>query len=162
MSEIIGVLIHGGKEARGAIDAAQARVDKATIAAIRANQRIIKAAVRKNLTGAPRWNYRGKSRIYDQPVKVDGAPRHSPRGGPPGLMTGALRKGVGGVRRPTGRPNGDLVGGVGVGGKTNNFKKRVFEAKFPYFRPAVEAVEPRLGPTYNRAWGKAVERMGGL
>jgi hypothetical protein len=41
-------------------------------------------------------------------------------------------------------------------------KKRPLEAKFPYFRPAVEAVEPTMLANYEKGWAAAVDRMGGI
>jgi hypothetical protein len=36
------------------------------------------------------------------------------------------------------------------------------EAKFPYFRPAVEAVEPTMLANYEKGWDAAISRIGGL
>lgn len=165
---MIEAFIKGGKAFNDAIDGTQRRVDKATVAAIRSNQRLIKNAVRKNLTGPPRWNSRGSSEIYPTPVTVDG-PKHAPRSGPPGLFTGVLRNGVGGVRRPKVMPNGDIVGGVGISHgpkargvmKTNNFKLHL-EATNPFFKPGVDSVQSQMGPTFDKAWSQAVDRIGGI
>jgi hypothetical protein len=158
---IVGVFTKGFKDWDKATTEIERNVDKATLGALRENQRILKAAVRKNLSGRPRWTQRGASRATGEAVKVEG-PRHSPRDGGPGQLTGLLRKGVGGVRRPRHMGN-DLVGGVGVkGSPVNNFKKRTLEAKYPYFRPAVEATEPKMAAAFNKGWDKAINKMGGI
>ena len=75
-------------------------------------------------------------------------------------MTGVLYAGVGSA---TPRIVGNTwVGGVGIGAAPNNVKKRPLEAKFPYFRPAVEAVEPTMLANYEKGWDAAISRMGGI
>ena len=161
MPPLVQALVHGRDRFNAATHETELRVDKATISALRANQRIIKAAVKKNLKGPPRWNQRGKSSVYKTEFKVMNMGRNEPRSGPPGLFSGILYGGVGGVKRPK-KIVGVWVGGVGVGGKLNNFKKSTLEAKYPYFAPAVKSVEPRMPGTYEKAWARAVNKQGGL
>jgi len=75
-------------------------------------------------------------------------------------MTGVLYAGVG-SKKP--RLVGNTwTGGVGIGAAPNNVKKRPLEAKFPYFRPAVEATEPQMLANYEKGWDAAISRMGGI
>ena len=141
-------------------EAIQTRVEKATWFAVKENQRILKLAIRRNLRGKPRWNQRGASGSIPG-FKVPG-PRHAPRSGGPGRFTGDLYRGVGGKKRPLFEPGGTVVGGVGVGGKINNLKKGTLEKKFPYFKPAVEATEPKMAQAYQKGWDKAINKMGGI
>ena len=75
-------------------------------------------------------------------------------------MTGVLYAGVGARRRPR-FETGTWVGGVGIGAMPNNVKKGVLEARFPYFLPAVKKIEPIMAATFEKAWEKAVTKMGG-
>jgi len=156
----IQILIKGAKRVVKETEEIEARVDKATWFAVKENQRILKLAIRRRLRGAPRWNQRGA--IGQAPaVKVAG-PRHAPRSGGPGRMSGILYKGVGGKKRPLMRPGGVVVGGVGIGGAINNFKKGKLEEQFPFFKPAVEETEPKMAKGYEKGWNKAVNKMGGF
>ena len=161
----ITAIMTGVKEFKNVTTEIQHNVDKATIGAVRENQRILKLAIRKNLNGAPRSNWRGKMfkgrEVYQHSIYRPDQPASSPRGGGPGKFTGALRNGVGSAR-PKVDALGNVVGGVGVGGKVNNFKKRRLEAKFPYFAPAVLATEPKMADDYEKGWAKAITKMGGI
>jgi len=139
------------------------RVDKATLGALRANQNKLKTAVRANLRGAPRWTQKGNNRITGKNYQVPGTTgqHNNARSGFPGRMTGVLYKGVGSVRKPK-NINGTLYGGVGIGANPNNVKKGTLEKKFPYFRPAVEKVEPEMLAIYEKGWDSAISRMGGI
>ena len=75
-------------------------------------------------------------------------------------MTGVLYAGVGSAKPKL--VGNTWVGGVGIGAKPNNVKKKPLEAKFPYFRPAVEAVEPTMLANYEKGWDAAIARTGGL
>jgi len=156
----IQVFVKGAQRTIRETEQMEARVEKATWMAVKENQRILKLAIRRNLRGAPRWNQRGAWEKIPA-VKVDG-PTHAPRSGGPGRFAGDLYRGVGGKKRPLIRPGGTVVGGVGVGGKINNLKKRKLEEEFPYFKPAVEATEPKMAQAYAKGWDKAVNKMGGL
>lgn len=157
----ISVLMSGVKEFKKSTAETQVRVDKATISALRENQRILKLAIRRNMRGKPRWNQRGKSKVYTNNYRVPGMEHNEPRSGGPGRFSGALYSGVGSARPKPGA-NGDIVGGVGIGGKINNFKKGKLERDFPYFRPAVEVTEPKMLGAYEKGWGKAIDKMGGI
>jgi hypothetical protein len=161
MAPLISAVFHGVDNFKKATHETELRVDKATIGALKENQRILKLAVRRNLRGAPRWNQRGKSSVYNTEYKVMNMGRNEPRSGPPGRFSGILYGGVGGVKRPK-KIVGVWIGGVGVGGKLNNFKKSTLEAKYPYFAPAVKATEPKMPAAYEKGWAKAVSKQGGL
>lgn len=137
-------------------------VHKATVAGIKANQRVIVAAIRANLKGEPRWSQHGKNRVTGNNFQVQGTQgqHNSPRSGGPGRMTGDLYKGVGGVKKPR-KESGTWYGGVGVGKMENNVKKGVWEAKFPYFKPAIEKALPKLAGRFDKDWDKAIHKMGG-
>jgi hypothetical protein len=164
MATAITAIWHGVQEFKAVTEEIEGRVDKATLAALRVNQNKLKTAVRKNLRGAPRWTQRGANKITGARgnFQVPGTTgqHNSPRTGAPGKMTGVLYKGVGSAKpRIVGNT---WVGGVGIGAAPNNVKKRPLEAKFPYFRPAVEAVEPTMLANYEKGWEAAVSRMGGI
>ena len=162
MPTAISAVWHGVQEFKAVTEEIEARVDKATLAALRVNQNKLKTAVRKNLRGSPRWTQKGANKITGKNYQVPGTTgqHNSARSGAPGKMTGVLYAGVGSA---TPRIVGNTwVGGVGIGAAPNNVKKRPLEAKFPYFRPAVEAVEPTMLANYEKGWAAAVDRMGGI
>ena len=164
MATAITAIFHGVKEFKAVTEEIEGRVDKATLAALRVNQNKLKTAVRKNLRGEPRWTQRGANKITGARgnFQVPGTTgqHNSPRAGAPGKMTGVLYAGVGSAKpRLVGNT---WVGGVGIGAAPNNVKKKPLEAKFPYFRPAVEAVEPTMLANYEKGWDAAISRMGGI
>ena len=162
MPTAISAVWHGVQEFKAVTEEIEARVDKATLAALRVNQNKLKTAVRKNLRGAPRWTQKGANKITGKNYQVPGTTgqHNSARSGAPGKMTGVLYAGVGAAKpRLVGNT---WTGGVGIGASPNNVKKRPLEAKFPYFRPAVEAVEPTMLANYEKGWAAAVDRMGGI
>jgi len=162
---LVKMVFHGTKEFDKSIKDLDKRIASATVAGMRENQNLLKRTVRKNLNGKPRSNWRGKMfrgrQIYDHSIKYKDLPDSAPRSGGPGKFTGALRNGVG-SKRPLADAVGNVTGGVGVGGKINNFKKHRLERKFPYFAPAVEEASPKFTATYEKGWAKAIDRMGGL
>ena len=162
MPTAISAVWHGVQEFKAVTEEIEARVDKATLAALRVNQNKLKTAVRKNLRGAPRWTQKGANKITGKNYQVPGTTgqHNSARSGAPGKMTGVLYAGVGAAKpRLVGNT---WTGGVGIGASPNNVKKRPLEGKFPYFRPAVEAVEPTMLANYEKGWAAAVDRMGGI
>ena len=164
MATAITAIFSGVKEFKAVTEEIEGRVDKATLAALRVNQNKLKTAVRKNLRGEPRWTQRGANKITGARgnFQVPGTTgqHNSPRSGAPGKMTGVLYAGVGSAKpRLVGNT---WVGGVGIGANPNNVKKKPLEAKFPYFRPAVEAVEPTMLANYEKGWDAAISRMGGI
>jgi hypothetical protein len=162
MPTAISAVWHGVQEFKTVTEEIEARVDKATLAALRVNQNKLKTAVRKNLRGSPRWTQKGANKITGKNYQVPGTTgqHNSARSGAPGKMTGVLYAGVGAAKpRLVGNT---WTGGVGIGAAPNNVKKRPLEAKFPYFRPAVEAVEPTMLANYEKGWAAAVDRMGGI
>ena len=162
MPTAISAIFSGVKEFNDVTKDIEARVDKATLSALRVNQNKLKTAVRKNLRGAPRWTQKGNNRITGKNYQVPGTTgqHNSPRSGAPGKMTGVLYAGVGSAKPKL--VGNTWVGGVGIGASPNNVKKRPLEAKFPYFRPAVEAVEPTMLANYEKGWDAAISRMGGI
>ena len=162
MATTVTAIFHGVKEFKAVTAEIEGRVDKATLAALRVNQNKLKTAVRKNLRGQPRWTQKGNNKITGKNYQVPGTTgqHNSPRSGAPGKMTGVLYAGVGSAKpRLVGNT---WVGGVGIGAAPNNVKKKPLEAKFPYFRPAVEAVEPTMLANYEKGWDAAISRMGGI
>ena len=162
MATAITAIFSGVNEFKAVTKEIEANVDKATLAALRVNQNKLKTAVRKNLRGAPRWTQKGANRITGKNYQVPGTTgqHNSPRSGAPGKMTGVLYAGVGSAKPKM--IGNTWVGGVGIGAAPNNVKKRPLEAKFPYFRPAVEAVEPTMLANYEKGWDAAIARTGGL
>ena len=162
MPTAITAVVHGVKEFNAVTREIEARVDKATLAALRVNQNKLKTAVRKNLRGTPRWTQKGANRVTGRNYQVPGTTgqHNSPRSGAPGKMTGVLYGGVGSAKPKL--IGNTWVGGVGIGAAPNNVKKKPLEAKFPYFRPAVEAVEPTMLANYEKGWDAAISRMGGI
>lgn len=162
---MITSVLHGANEVIGELGKIGVRVDRATVTATRAVQRKLVSSIRSELNGPPRWNHRGRSRVYPTSVTLTGQPVHASRGGPPGKFTGDLRRGVGG-KKSLASIGGHVTGGVGIGGSRalaqNNLKKGQLEAKFPFFGPAVRRVEPELAAVYDAAWTKALARRGGL
>jgi hypothetical protein len=161
---MINSILHGAKEVTHEFGRMAVRVDRATVAATRAVQRKLIRSIKGELKGPPRWNHRGRSRVYPTSVTLSGQPVHASRGGPPGKFTGDLIRGVGG-KKNLASIGGRVTGGVGVGGgriPQNNLKKRKLEEKYPYFEPAVRKVEPELAVVYSEAWAKALARRGGL
>jgi hypothetical protein len=162
MASTVTAIFHGVKEFKAVTQEIEANVNKATVSALRVNQNKLKTAVRKNLRGAPRWTQKGANKITGKNYQVPGTTgqHNSQRSGAPGKMTGVLYAGVGSAKP---RMIGNTwVGGVGIGAAPNNVKKRPLEAKFPYFRPAVEAVEPTMLANYEKGWDAAISRMGGI
>jgi len=162
MPNSLQAIWHGVSEFKSVTREIEVRVEKATVSALRVNQNKLKTAVRKNLRNEPRWTQKGNNRVTGGNYQVPGTTgqRNSPRSGGPGRMTGVLYAGVG-AKKPTLIGN-TWIGGVGIGAAPNNVKKRPLEAKFPYFRSAVEKVEPTMLANYEKGWNKAVDRMGGI
>jgi len=162
---LIQPVFRGGKEFNHAIKELDSRIAKATIVGMRENQNLLKRVVKKNLNGKPRSNWRGHMfngrAIYEHNIHYTSLPSSAPRSGGPGKFTGALRNGVG-SQRPRADATGTVTGGVGVGGKINNFKKHRLEKKFPYFAPAVAEASSKFVPNFEKGWAKAIDRMGGL
>lgn len=143
------------------LDALNLRVDRATLAAMKAAQNIAKATVKSSMRGRPRWDKRGAiGRNGGEPaVNLNLTPHHVSKAGGPGSLTGHLRRAVGSVKRPK-KVGDSYQGGVGVGGPksaTNIYRNRI-EGKFPYMRPGVKKAEPKMAVAWERAWGKAVEK----
>ncbi len=158
----ISTVISGVEDTVKEFNAIPGRANRAVAAAVRTVERKIVSKVKANLNGKPRWNHRGRSRVYAEPVNL-GGPEHSPRGGGPGVFTGKLRKGVGGSRPVT--LGNTTTAWVGVGGsrmQENNLKKGRLEAKYPFFEPGVRAAEGGLTGIYESALDAALKRRGGL
>lgn len=162
MATAITAIFSGVKEFKAVTEEIEANVNKATVSALRVNQNKLKTAVRRNLRGAPRWTQKGANKITGRNYQVPGTTgQHNfPRSGGAGKMTGVLYAGVGSAKPML--VGNTWVGGVGIGANPNNVKKRPLEAKFPYFRPAVEAVEPTMLANYEKGWDAAISRMGGI
>lgn len=149
----------GAEEAAAKLAGAPALARRGTVAGTKAAQRLIIKSVRSKLNGPPRWGHRGKSRIYAESVNRGSQRGTGGSGGTPGKLTGALRKGVGGKRAPI-VLGPAVIGGVGIGGRTNNLKKRFLERRFPFFAKSVHEAEAGIPAIYAEAWGKALAKLG--
>jgi hypothetical protein len=157
----MGMVISGAREAAAEFGAIPDRANRAIAAAVRTVERKIVTSVRKQMGGKPRWNHRGRSRVYGEPVDLPG-PAHSPRAGGPGVFTGRLRRGVGGSKPST--LGNTTTAWVGIGGARmaeNNLKKGRLEREYPFFEPGVKAAGD-LRPIYEEALSAALKRRGGL
>lgn len=146
------------KAAEAELAVIQKHVDVATLAALKKVQATAKTSVRSSMRGRPRWDRRGKTGNGGAPVNLDLTPHHVSKGGGPGQLTGSLRRGVGGVKRPKKIPGG-FQGGVGVGGKktvANIYRKQV-EDKFPFLAPGIKKAEKKFPIVWEKAWAKATE-----
>ncbi len=132
-------------------------VDVATLAALKTFQSEAKKQVRSRLRGKPRWARRGRSTVWPQGIDLHRNPEHISRSGGPGRLSGTLYKGVGSVRKP--KPYvGGWKGGVGVGISANNIHKRKTEAKFPFFKPGIDAAKGKARPIFEAAWARALAK----
>ena len=150
MASAIEAIFSGVKEFNSATQEIEGRVDRATMNSLKTVQNKMKTAIRANLRGNPRWTQKGNNKITGANFQVSGTTgQHNfPRSGGPGRMTGVLYKGVGSVKKPQ-EVNGYFSGGVGIGAPPNNVKKRMLEAKYPYFAPAIAKVEPEVSKIYE-------------
>ena len=147
----------GVTEVTEALRRVERNADKATVAAVRATQNVVKRKVRANLRNPPRWNHRGASSRTGDAVDLPGSPYHSARDGGPGRFTGTLYRGVGGVRRPR-NVAGKVYGGVGIGGGVRNLYKGRTEQRYPYFAPATAGAEAEAAKIWEQAWTKVVDQ----
>jgi hypothetical protein len=134
------------------------QVDLATLAALKKSQQAAKTAVRSGMRGRARWDHRGagKSGVA---VNLKLNPPHVAKSGGPGQLTGHLRRAVGSVKRPK-KVEGGWSGGVGAGGRessTNVYRAKV-EGAYPYMKPGVEKVKPKIPAIYHAAWLKATQK----
>jgi hypothetical protein len=150
----IGIRIEGVRELEAGLERMSRDIDKATVAALKATQNLAKKSVRSLMRGRPRWSHRGKSSRTGEGVETGMNPRHQPRQGGPGRLTGTLARGVGGVRKPHKTPQG-FEGGVGVGGGVRNLYKRRAEGAYPYLKPGVDRATPGFEAVWFKAWGRA-------
>lgn len=155
MADGIATNIRGVREFDGALKRMTRDVDLATIRALKTTQKIAKTSIRRKIKGRPRWDRRGKSSRTGAEVNLNLSPHVAPKGGGPGSLTGTLRRGIGGVRRPR-RTLGGFKGGVGVGGGVRNLYKKRVEGEFPYFKPGLDAAEPKMHAVWVEEWGRAV------
>jgi hypothetical protein len=141
-----------------AIDVLNRNVDRATLTALKKSQTVAKRYVKKEFVKSPRWSERGPiGRDGKVPGVNLGSPRHRPRGGGPGILTGHLQKAVGVVKRPKRKGPFTFEGGIGVGGPssiTNLYRKEV-NADYPFIKPGVDKAEPAMGDVYKAEWAKA-------
>jgi hypothetical protein len=133
------------------------RIDVATVSALKASQNLAKKNIRSKMRGRPRWDQRGKSRVYSTSVNLNLSPHHVSKSGGPGRFTGHLSRAVGSVKRPKKVPGG-YSGGVGVGGprSSTNLYRGHTEAKFPYFKPGVESASKGMEAIWTKAWDKSI------
>lgn len=151
------IRIEGVERLNAALDEVSRRIDAATVSALKATQNLAKKSIRSKMRGRPRWDRRGKSRVYTTSVNLNLSPHHVNKGGGPGKFTGHLSRAVGSVKRPRKTLDG-FKGGVGVGGtrsSTNLYRGKV-EANFPYFKPGVEAAHKGMEAIWLKAWDKSI------
>jgi len=151
------VRIEGVPELRAALDRMGRQIDVATVSALKATQNLAKKNIRSKMRGRPRWDQRGRSRVYSSSVNLNLTPHHISKGGGPGKFTGHLSRAVGSVKKPKKVPGG-FSGGVGVGGprsSTNLYRGKV-EAKYAYFKPGVESASKGMEAIWMKAWDKAI------
>jgi hypothetical protein len=156
------VYVRGVKEALGELDAIQARVDAATLAAMKSAQTVAKAQIKSGMRGRPRWDKRGpiKSGRAAPAVNLNLSPHHVTKSGGPGSLTGHLRSAVGAVKRPKRTGQAQYSGGVGVGGprsSTQIYRKEV-EADYPYMAPGVKKAEAKMSAVWQKAWARAMDK----
>lgn len=155
----ITVVVRGTREVRTALDAMDRRIDRATIAALKASQNLAKKTIKSGMRGRPRWDHRGRTGVGGAPVSLHLNPHHVRKGGGPGRLTGTLSRAVGGVRRPRRTPDG-FSGGVGVGGRESLavIYRAEVEARYPYMRPGLDKARAGMPVIWQRAWGRAINR----
>lgn len=157
----VSALIKGVSETIDGITAQQARVDLATVAAMKASQTAAKTQIKSGMRGRPRWDRRGAiGRNGGEPaVNLHLNPHHVSKSGGPGRLTGHLSAAVGAVKRPKRTGPAQYTGGVGVGGSrsiTLIYRKEV-EAAAPFMAPGVKKAEPKMAKVWQAAWAKAME-----
>jgi hypothetical protein len=155
----ISAIIRDIKPDLAELDAITARVDLATLAAMKAAQTVAKASVKSGMRGRPRWDRRGaigRSKSVEA-VNLNLSPHHVTKGGGPGKLTGHLRGAVGGVKRPKRKGRFGYTGGVGVGGPKSitAIYRNDIEGSYPFMKPGVKKAEPKMAKVWETAWGKA-------
>ena len=145
------------EDLHAALDTMSKRIDVATVSALKASQNLAKKSIRSRMRGRPRWDQRGKSRVYDKSVNLNLSPHHVSKGGGPGKFTGHLGRAVGSVKKPMKVPGG-YKGGVGVGGpmSSTNLYRALTEEKYPYFKPGVEKASKGMEAVWTKAWDKSI------
>lgn len=157
MAEGIRVRFSDVDRCLASLDRMSKAIDVATLSALKACQALTKKNIKSQMRGRPRWDRRGKSRVYSESVNLNLSPHHVTKGGGPGKFTGTLYKQVGAVKRPKKTFDG-YKGGVGVGGthsETNLYRKKVEDA-YPYFKPGVEKSHIKMEAIWLKAWDKSI------
>jgi phage gpG-like protein len=142
------VRVDGVEEWAAAVDALLARVGAATDKAVDGGLALIARAAQQNLT------------IYTHPPRTV---TPSPPGGPPALISGALRRSI--KTRRTKRGPTQYEGRVGptivyariqeLGGVTGaGYRTRL--PPRPYLRPASDNARPRVQSLFHDAWAQAL------
>jgi hypothetical protein len=161
VSEYVGTIVHGVKEANAALEAMQVKTDLGTKKALKAVQTQTKRSVKGKMRGRARWDRRGPSTKTGETVKLNLTPHRIRRSGGPGKFTGTLAKSIVSSRRPRKEGTGAFSGVVFSGSKdelniTNIYKWKL-EAKYPYFAPGVRGVEAKWPDIWKKAWGTATK-----
>lgn len=150
-------IVKGVTRVKATLDAVDRRVDLATRAGLKACQGIAKRSIKGQIKGRPRWDHRGKSSRTGEAVDLHLFPHHEPRSGPPGILTGTLKRGVGGVKRPK-KIGPEYHGGVGVGGGVRNLYKVRTNAKYPFIEPGMKKASPKFPAVWHKAWSRAINK----
>ena len=128
------------------------KTDLATLAGLRAAQRLTKRNIRSRMRGRPRWDRRGASSRTGEEVDLALSPHVVKKRGGPGRLTGSLNRAVGGMRKPKPVPGG-FLGGVGVGGvRVTYMYRHIVERDYPFFEPGVKKSEREIPGVYEKAW----------
>jgi hypothetical protein len=153
-------IVRGVDIAEAALARMERQIDVASLKALKSCQALAKKYVKSGMRGRPRWDHRGKNPARGlRGVSLNLTPHHVSKGGGPGQLTGALFKGVGGVRKPKIDPlTGTVAGGVGAGGEVQNNYKRQVEAQYPYLQPGVAKAQPQMGAVWAAAWERATSK----
>lgn len=158
MPDFVGGTVRSAELAQAALAAMDKRVDLGTAAGIKKVQQITKSSVKSGMRGRPRYDRRGRSRVYAMGVNLNLNPHVVKKSGGPGRFAGALFKSIRGSKRPR-----KVIGGYsavvfsgGAGGPQNLYKKKV-EQDQPYFKPGVERAKPKMPAVWHAAWAKATK-----
>lgn len=151
------VVVRGARKVISELHLMDARVDAATVAALKKMQAEAKKNIRSQMRGRPRWDHRGASSRTGEAVDLNLSPHHQPRSGGPGRLTGMLSRHVGGKRHIDKR-GAEWVGGVGAGGGVTNLYRARVEARYPYVEPGVKATERKAKEIWPLAWERALRR----
>lgn len=121
--------------------------------------KLAKTSIKGRMRGRPRWSHRGKWNGRPA-VNIDG-PKRKTRvgaGGTPGLFSGDLSRAVVASKKSRQKLNGTASAVTFVSAKRQpavNAYKGQIERDYPFFKPGVDRVAPKVPALYEAAWAKA-------